>query len=190
MSPDDHELEPLLARVMAGDGQAFNELFARLRPFLHALVRRRLGPSPGPIDNSALVQSSLRRIFENLDDLRDDPSVPHFFAWVRRIVYNRVTDELRRAGRTPVVRADNLDVTDPKDPQEEAGRRRRAARLAAALARLPERQRLVVEWHWFDRLRDAEISARLGGSVSAVRVLRCRALKALRQHLESFDDDQ
>ena len=57
----------------------------------------------------------------------------------------------------------------------------------AALGRLSERQRQVVELHYFDRLRDAEISERLGGSVAAIRVLRCRALKELRRHLE---DDQ
>jgi len=58
--------------------------------------------------------------------------------------------------------------------------------VAAALARLPERQRQVIEMHWFDRLRDAEISKLLGGSVSAIRVLRCRALKALRREMETL----
>src|SRR5262249_39388512 len=101
VTPDADELGPLLARVMAGDGQAFNELLAQLRPFLHALVRRPLGAAPGPIDPSALVQSSLRRIFENFDAIRDDPTVPHLLAWVRTIVRNRVYDELRRRGREP-----------------------------------------------------------------------------------------
>jgi RNA polymerase sigma factor (sigma-70 family) len=54
-----------------------------------------------------------------------------------------------------------------------------------ALAQLPERQRQVVELHYFDRLRDNEISARLGGSVAAIRVLRCRALRKLRALMEA-----
>ena len=43
----------------------------------------------------------------------------------------------------------------------------------------------MVELHYFDRLKDAEISARLGGSVAAIRVLRCRALKELRRLMEN-----
>jgi hypothetical protein len=36
---DAHGLEPLLERVLAKDGNAFDELLARLRPYLHAQVR-------------------------------------------------------------------------------------------------------------------------------------------------------
>jgi RNA polymerase sigma-70 factor (ECF subfamily) len=188
---DRHQLRPLLERVLAGDRQAYNELFARLRPYLHALVRRYLGPAPaGPLDHSNIVQSSLRRVFEHLDDvLQNDPSVPHLLAWIKKIVYHRAIDELRRGGNGgtgPPVE----ELPERRSAAETAARDRRAARVAAALARLPERQRLVVEWHWFDRLRDAEISARLGGSVAAIRVLRCRALKALRQYMEALDDDE
>jgi RNA polymerase sigma factor (sigma-70 family) len=67
--------------------------------------------------------------------------------------------------------------------------------VAAALARLPERQRLVVELFWFEGLSDADISARLGGSVGAIKVLRFRALRALRSPglrdlLEDGHDDR
>src|SRR5262245_24492183 len=54
---DRHALRPLLERVVHGDRQAYEELFVRLRPYLHALVRRTLGPDQGGIDYSAIVQS-------------------------------------------------------------------------------------------------------------------------------------
>ena len=53
-----------------------------------------------------------------------------------------------------------------------------------------ELTRQVVELHYFDRLKDAEISERLGGSVAAIRVLRCRALKELRRLMEADRDTQ
>jgi RNA polymerase sigma-70 factor (ECF subfamily) len=188
---DPHELGALLGRVRDGDPGAFNDLLTRLRPYLHSLVRRQLGPPQGPLDHSALVQSSLRRIHEHFEDLlSDDPTVPHLLAWVKTIVRNRVTDELRRRAAAPqVLGGEHLSaVPDRYRPGEAAERERRAARLAAALARLPERQRHVVEWFWFDRQCDAEISARLGSTVAAVRVLRCRALKELRRLLEANDE--
>jgi RNA polymerase sigma-70 factor (ECF subfamily) len=182
--PDRYQLRPLLERVAAGDRLALNELFAQLRPYLHALVRRTLGPDWK--ETSDIVQSGLRRINENLDDLLgDDPSVPHLLAWIKKIVRNRAIDEARRrngaAGGCDSVLA---EVPEPRSPEEAAERDARALAVLAALRRLPERQRQVVELHYFDRLRDEEITARLGGSVAAIRVLRCRALKELRRLME------
>src|SRR5262245_34947748 len=185
---DRHQLRPLLARVVRGDRQAYNELLTRLRPYLHALVRRTLGADPHGLDYSGIVQSSLRRIDENFDGLLDDdPTVPHLLAWIRTIVRNRAIDEARRRAHQPATAGDaplGL-LPERRSVEEERERDERSVRVMSALRQLPERQRLVVEWHYFDRLRDAEISARLGGSVSAIRVLRCRALKELRRLMEA-----
>jgi RNA polymerase sigma-70 factor (ECF subfamily) len=190
---DRHALQPLLDRVLAGDPQAFNDLFAQLRPHLHALVRRTLGPqAQGPLDHSNLVQSSLRRIYENFDQLREDPSVPRLLAWIGAIVRNRIVDALRRQGREPAdLPGSAIDNLPERLSSNAASQRdRRAARLAAALERLPERERLAVALHWFDRLPDSVIAERLGGSVGALRVLRCRALRKLKSLLEADHDDQ
>ncbi|MFO0876605.1 MAG: sigma-70 family RNA polymerase sigma factor [Gemmataceae bacterium] len=183
---DRFRLGPLLQRVIEGDRVALNELLTQLRPYLHALVRQTLGPDWK--DASDIVQSGLRRINENLDDLLDnDPTVPHLLAWIKKIVRNRAIDAARR--RKPVYQAGEhtplQDQPEQRSPQERAEREQRATALLAALQRLPEKQRLVVELHYFDRLRDDEIRARLGGSVAAIRVLRCRALKHLRHLLEA-----
>jgi RNA polymerase sigma-70 factor (ECF subfamily) len=182
---DKHQLRPLLKRVTQGDRQALNELFGCLRPYLHALVRRTLGPDWK--DASDVVQSSLRRINENIDDLlEDDPTVPHLLAWIKKIVRNRAIDEVRKRASAPVTGHDSHLDNQPGRPIEDSAHRdRRALGVMSALEKLSERQRQVVELHYFDRLRDAEISARLGGSVAAIRVLRCRALKELRRLMEA-----
>src|SRR5262245_9614075 len=186
---DRHQLRPLLERVAAGDRAALNELFGRLRPYLHALVRKTLGPDWK--DSSDIVQSSLRRINENLDDvLGDDPTVPHLLAWIKKIVRNRAIDEARKRAGAPAHDSQLAHIAEPHTPAEAADRERRALGVLSALGRLPEKQRQVVELHYFDRLRDVEISARLGGSVAAIRVLRCRALKQLRRWMETADDAQ
>jgi RNA polymerase sigma-70 factor (ECF subfamily) len=188
---DRHQLRPLLERVIAGDRTALNDLFARLRPYLHALVRKTLGPDWK--DSSDIVQSSLRRINENFDDLLgDDPTVPHLLAWIKKIVHNRAIDEARRRAGGAVTGNDSAlhNVPQRHDGAGAAERDQRAVGVLAALHRLPERQRQVVELHYFDRLRDAEISARLGGSVAAIRVLRCRALKELRRLMETDHEPQ
>jgi RNA polymerase sigma-70 factor (ECF subfamily) len=187
-SPDPEEapagLGELLARVLQGDQGAYEELLGQLRPLLINRMRMILGPDYGGLDRSNIVQSVLRRIHAHFDDLRaDDPTETHLQAWITRILKNRIIDELRRRARDPMVPG-GPDVAQVPDRREDpAEREQRLAALVRALAALPERQRQVVELHWFDGLSDAEISTRLGGSVAALRVLRCRALKALRRLL-------
>jgi RNA polymerase sigma-70 factor (ECF subfamily) len=176
---------------MAGDRPALNELFTRLRPFLYAQARKQLGV--GHAAASDVVQSGLRRMNENLDALlAEGPTVPHLLAWIKKIVRNRAIDELRKKHPAGFNDPDEqmAAVQERVSPQEAAQRDGQAMAVMAALAKLPERQRQVVELHYFDRLREVEISARLGGSVAAIRVLRCRALKALRQYLEPDNDTQ
>ena len=186
---DRHQLAPLLERLLGGDRRALNDLFTRLRPYLHAQVRKTLGQEWK--DSSDIVQSSLRRINEHMDGwLADDPSVPHLLSWINKIVHNRAIDEVRR--RKNVLGSDQdsflQNLAQPISDDERAEREARAGSIFAALSQLPERHRQVVEMHYFDRLRDEEISRELGGSVAAVRVLRCRALKQLRRLMESSHD--
>src|SRR5438067_10565184 len=118
---DRYQLRPLLERVIAGDRTALNELFTRLRPYLHALVRKTLGPDWK--DTSDIVQSSLRRINENFDHLLgDDPSVPHLLAWIKKIVRNRAIDEARRRAGAPATANDSAlaSVPQTQDPEQAA----------------------------------------------------------------------
>src|SRR4051794_13932759 len=144
MSEDDldrHQLRPLLERVSRGDREALNELFTRLRPYLHALVRKTLGPDWK--DASDVVQSGLRRINEHFDDLlADDPSVPHMLAWIKKIVRNRAIDEARKRAVAPANNDSALvQVPSPVSAADAADRDRRAMSVMAALRLLPERQR-------------------------------------------------
>ncbi len=191
--PDSHELEPLLQRALAGDLQAREALLARLRPYFHVLVRKHLGIDPGDdMLRSDLVQSSMRRVWEHFDDLHE-PHVPQLLGWLGRIVRNRCYDERRRQQRHPVgmLPAEVEAQLSERLPWEQVLERdRRALWVASALEQLPLRKRQVVEMFFLDRLSDAEICQRIGGSQKAIRVLRHRALKDLRQLMEADHVDQ
>jgi RNA polymerase sigma-70 factor (ECF subfamily) len=186
-SADKHQLRPLLARALAGDAAAWNDFFREIRRYLHAEVRKVLGPdAPGPLDHSAVVQSTLRRIWERIGDQfpngPDDAAFGRFLGWVKAIVRNRSREEWRRQQRHPAQAAGSgiEGVAEARPREQVASRDRIAAEVAAALARLPERDRQVIELFWFERLPDADIGKRLGCSGGAARVLRCRALRKLR----------
>jgi RNA polymerase sigma-70 factor (ECF subfamily) len=176
---DAHGLKPLLERVLAKDGKAFNELLARLRPYLHAKVRERLGVrGDGRIDESALVQSVCRRVIIHFHEL-EGPTVPILLGWIGKIVKNRVKDELRRHPPSPLG-YDVILVPDPRSGADSKDRADLPAEVAAALAQLPARERRVVETRWFDRQPDEATAAELGITVNHVHQLRFRALEKLR----------
>jgi RNA polymerase sigma factor (sigma-70 family) len=187
---DVHGLEPLLQRVLAKDGQAFDQLLARLRRYMHAKVRKQLSNrADGPIDLSVIVQSVCRRVVVHFHEL-EEPTVPRLLGWIGVIVRNRVNDELRRIARHSIhsLGSDVLILADPRPAAESQGRAELAAEVAAALAELPERQRRVVESRWFDRQPDEATAQELGITVNHVRQLRFRALERLRELLQHLGE--
>jgi RNA polymerase sigma-70 factor (ECF subfamily) len=183
---DKHQLEPLLRRALAGDAGAWNDFFRAIRKYLHAEVRKVVGPdAPADFEHSVVVQSTLRRVWERIEDqFPDGPetvALRRFLAWVSVIARNRSWEECRRLRRRPQQGADAaLDsVPEPRPRQQTVQRDQLAAEVAAALARLPDKQRQVIELFWFERLSDGDIAGRLGCSPGAVRVMRFRALRSL-----------
>jgi RNA polymerase sigma-70 factor (ECF subfamily) len=145
-----------------------------------------LGPgAQGSLDRSAIVQSTLKRIWQRIEETfpenPDDVALRRFLGLISTIVRNRTWDECRKQRRRRVEGAgsDVADVVDPRPAERARKRDRLAVELAAALARLPDRDRQVVELFWFEGLSDAEISTRLGCSSGAARVIRFRALRKL-----------
>ncbi|MCI0463645.1 MAG: RNA polymerase sigma factor [Gemmataceae bacterium] len=181
---DPYQLGPLLERSLTGDGVALNDLVGRLRGYLHALARRWIGPEDNvKLGHSSLVQEALLRVSQNLGGLRS-PTVPHLLNWAGRILHNLIADALRALGRRPpVVPIDHVPDTPGKGPtpQTRAEGDERAVLIADALQKLPEKQRQAVELRFFDHLPDAEIGRLLGGSEEAVRILRFRGLRRLRE---------
>jgi RNA polymerase sigma-70 factor (ECF subfamily) len=183
---DKHHLKDLLGRALAGDACAWNGFFREIRKYLHAEVRNVLGPNgQGGPDHSDIVQSTVRRILERIEgrfpNEPEDGDLRLFIGWISTIVRNRCSEALRKVKpeRTQTAGAALEGVADPRPWNDTVRRDRLAAEVAAALARLPEKHRQVVELFWFERLSDAEISARLGCTQGALRVLRFRALRKL-----------
>jgi RNA polymerase sigma factor (sigma-70 family) len=181
---DIHGLEPLLHRALAKDGQALNDLLARMRAYLHRRVLEQLGGGPiGRIDQSVIVESVLRRLVIHFPEL-EGPSVPLLLGWVGAVVRNRVIDQLRRMRREPALLGSAVvSVLDPRPTEAYRARAELAAAVTSALARLPRRERRVVETKWFDPQPDEKTAQELGITVNYVHQLRFRALDKLREML-------
>jgi RNA polymerase sigma-70 factor (ECF subfamily) len=151
----------------------------------------------GKLDPADLVQQTLMEAVVGRDKLagRTEGEV---LAFARRALANNLIDAARKFarsrtdvspndfGRSSVRLADWL-AADHTSPSERADRNERFERLAAALADLPDAQRVVVEMRYLQKLKIAEIAATIGRSEGAVSQLLHRAVTALRDVLTDPD---
>jgi RNA polymerase sigma-70 factor (ECF subfamily) len=188
---DPHRLGPLLDGARQGDRDALNALLAKLRPYLHVLVRARLGPDLG---NSDIVQDTLQRIYQGFGQFRGQ-SVPQLLAWIAPVVRTAVAQSQRGRKKHPLAGGSkmltNLVSARDKSPSEQGIEREEAdqraeelVRLTAALEQLPEHKREVLQLRFFQGLPFAEIGQRMGKKEGACRVLCLRAVGDLRQLME------
>jgi len=159
--------------------RAYLVLVARL------LLPPRLRSSCDPED---LAQQTL------LEACRTPPAVPPegLRAYLRRALRNNVLDALKRGGKAAPAaveaerssaRLEDWLAAEDTSPSDRAAREERLARLATALARLTEAQRMAVELKHLRGHSVAEIAALLGRTEAAVGGLLRHGIRALRDLL-------
>jgi RNA polymerase sigma-70 factor (ECF subfamily) len=168
--------ETLMRRYAGGDRAAARALTLRHAPRVLALARRMLGDAAEAED---VAQEAMLRLWRVAPDWRAGEAAPA--TWLHRVAGNLCIDRLRR--RRPVV-AEAPETADPA-PGAEAGliAGDRARALEAALAGLPERQRLAVVLRHFEERPNPEIAAILDTTVEAVESLLTRARRTLAERL-------
>ena len=88
--PDSDNTEQLLRQAQAGDGRAFEDLFARHRAYLHQVVALRLDPRMRPrIDASDVVQEAQLEAFRRFGDYLERRPMA-FRLWLRKTTQERL----------------------------------------------------------------------------------------------------
>jgi RNA polymerase sigma-70 factor (ECF subfamily) len=170
----------LAERARAGDRGAFEALVERHRGRLERLVRSRLGPGlRGATEAEDVVQETLAGALESIRSFawRGEGS---FLEWLGGIAEHAIQMAARSLRRRPTV---TLGIDPPASgvsPSRAWRRAERLERLERGLAALPPAEREVLRLSRFERLKHAEIAARLGKTPEAVRQIAVRALRRLR----------
>ena len=107
-----------------------------------------------------------------------------FRAWLFRICRNAIANERRYTRRHPVAALDMAaDIAAPDDPEATAVTRDEVARAWRAVDALPDERRQALVLRFVNEMSAREISAVMGRSEGAVRVLIHRALRAVADDL-------
>jgi RNA polymerase sigma-70 factor (ECF subfamily) len=189
-APDD---APLLARLRAGEPDAYEELVRRHGPALLAVARRVLGREQDARD---AFQDALLAAFRALPGFEGRCRLG---TWLHRIVVNAALMRLRSAARHPEAALDELlpefDATGhhvtaiaewPESAERLLLRREVRERVRECIARLPVAYRSVLLLRDVEGLSTEEAADALGLSAAATKVRLHRARQALRTLLEPF----
>ena len=169
------------------------------RDYLRLLARLQLGARlQAKLDASDVVQQTILQAHASRAQFRGRTEA-EWLAWLRAILANALAAAARRfdtgareLGRERSLEADmdlsssrleGLLAADQTSPSERAVRSEELLQLAAALGRLPEDQRRVVELHHLKGLPVAEVAEQMGRTRPAVVGLLFRGLKKLRELL-------
>ncbi len=181
----------LVEAASGGDSGAQGRLLSRFEPLLRSCIESRLGRNRFRTEGDDVLQEVRLAVLKGLPALqgRDRASL---VAWLRCVAENRVKDWLRREharGRrlpgVPMPPATNghepLDRNE--SPSREILHREELEMLIAAINRVPERYRKVLQIVFRETLELEELAAIFGRSADASRKLLERAFKALRKAL-------
>jgi RNA polymerase sigma-70 factor (ECF subfamily) len=132
-----------------------------------------------------LTAATFEQAFRKLGQLRREDAFP---GWLFRIARNEVGQFYRR--QRPQTSLDAwLDLPSPKEsPFEAAARQEELAALLAAMAELSSREQEIIVLKFASGLSNRQIAEATGLSDSNVGVILFRAIRKLRDRLETVEE--
>jgi RNA polymerase sigma-70 factor (ECF subfamily) len=174
--------ESLLARAREGDVRAYEELVERHQAVAFRVAWLVTRSTP---DAEEAAQDGFVKAYRHLGRFRQGEP---FRPWLLAIVGNEARNRRVAAGRRErlALRAgEERPATVAQPAEAEALAAGEREELLAAVARLPERDRLVIGARFFLELNEAETAAALGVRKGTVKSRLSRALERLRKEIET-----
>ena len=179
-----------VARVRAGETDAWGQLYEELAPSVFRLCRRVLPTREDTEDATTEIFLKVRLRLDQYDSSRP------FRPWLYKLASNHCWDELRKrrvrgetqAGDLDALQADSSGNTQQAQQAQQGPLASLLAQqdrkdIRGAVAKLGDRDRLAIAMRYFAELSYQEIADVLGMNSSAVGVLLLRARRRLRQTL-------
>ena len=171
----------LLSRHVAGDRDAFGELFRRHRSRLWAVAVRTLSNAE---DAAEALQDAMIKAYKSAGSFRGNSAVT---TWLHRIVVNACLDRIRAAGRRPTVPMPDDHTAVAVDPEGDPGASALRITVHRALAELPFDQRAVLVYIDMLGYSVGEVASILKIRPGTVKSRASRARRRMAVLLPEFD---
>jgi RNA polymerase sigma-70 factor (ECF subfamily) len=186
--------DALMARAGRGDKAAFAVLVRRHLARATAIAQRIAGNRS---DAEEVVQEAFLRCWQKAPDWQpveaagpgfDKAERAQFATWLYRVLTNLCLDRKRRPQPVELEAADEIPDSGD-DGFARTARGEQSQRVAAAMAKLPERQRAALALCYYEDMGNIEAAKALDISVGALESLLVRGRRALRDSLGDLENE-
>ena len=178
---DKEQIEKLVKAAQEGDTEAFGKIY----DFYVEPIYRYLLFKVGNDEAMDLTENLFLKVWENLKAYQTGNL--YFSSWIFKIAHNLVVDFYRLNKQTISLSIDVPDEKEHRDPVSLTEKVLGNKILAKALSKLKKNYREVILLKYINELDNREISRILRRGEGSLRILKFRALKALKQILEEMD---
>jgi RNA polymerase sigma factor (sigma-70 family) len=159
----------LIAKITQQDADALSQLYDRYARIIQAVAFKSLGSIE---ESEEVVVDVFAQVWRTAE--RYDPTKARVDTWLFMMARSRVLDRLRTYQRTAKVTHASVEMAIQStkssiDPVEDAIVLERRAQVLAALQRLPQEQRQVIELAYYSGFSHSEIAAQTGLSLGTVK---------------------
>lgn len=176
----------LVARLVRGDGDAFDAFVDEFYPRLYRFAHARMRTEPDSVQE--VVQASFAKIIQKISLYRGEASV---FTWMCSFCRFEIAAHWRKKGRRsseqPLIE-DSSEIraaleslaAEVDGPVELAERRELARMVRLTLDHLPLRYGNALDWKYLQGLSVRQVAARLGSTEKAAESVLTRARQVFR----------
>ncbi|GAB5389601.1 MAG: hypothetical protein Alpg2KO_25690 [Alphaproteobacteria bacterium] len=182
----DESDETLMALTGTGDKTAYSVLVSRHVGRAVGLATRLLGNVAEAED---VVQEVMTKVWINAPrwqapDGTDEKRNAKFTTWFYRVLRIQVIDRQRKKKAQPLEDAPE-PVDESRDAHDMVEAVETSGQVRAAIATLPEKQRLALTLCFYEGFSNAEAAEQMDTTVKAIESLLVRARRSLRDQLAS-----
>ena len=178
----------LVVRIVRREEAALAEVYDRYASLVYAVALRVLREATAAEE---VLQDTFHRLW--IVAARFDPQRGSLPAWLAVAARHRAIDRLRQ--RDPEADGDaeseagGVEIRVPYDLEDEISRQRMVERVRAAMERLPQAQRGVIEQAYFEGLTHSELARKTGEPLGTIKSRLRSAVAALRRELGALSGE-
>lgn len=178
---DKQQVEDLVQKAQEGDTEAFGKLYDLFVDPLYRYIFFRIGKEEA-LD---LTENVFLKIWQALHSYKIGSL--HFSSWIFRIAHNAVVDFYRLHKEDLPLDYELPETNRSQDPVVLTEQKLSHEVLQKAIAKLSKKYQQIITLKYINELDNEEIARILKKNEGSLRILKFRALKALKKILESMN---
>ena len=171
-----NDIELIREVLQDGNARAFETLMKRYTSSVYGAALRLMKDEENAQE---VTQMAFIQAYRHLDSWRGE----NFGAWVT-IIANHIA--LRMLEKEKRKQTDPLDENiDPPDESYDEQKEQQLQAMEAAIAQLPEADRQLIQWHYYEAIPLQTIAQRLGQTENNIKVRMFRIRERIKKRMQS-----